>query len=179
MGQCNYWKRAYVLLLLSAAAAIASPAQTFTTLHSFDYTDGQAPYGLVQATNGYFYGTTYSGGANDDGTVFKITPTGTLTMLHSFTGRPPMAGLTPMHGLQNHPKRHADDSAQLRRNGRRQPLCGASPGHRWEPLRDHRLWRRQHDGLRRHRLWDRLQNRPDRHGDHALQLLLAKRLHGR
>jgi uncharacterized repeat protein (TIGR03803 family) len=53
-------------------------------LHSFDYTDGQAPYGLVQATNGYFYGTTYSGGANDDGTVFKITPTGTLTMLHSF-----------------------------------------------------------------------------------------------
>lgn len=59
-----------------------------TTLHSFDYDDGQNPSaGLVQATNGSFYGTTYGGGApNYDGTVFKITPSGTLTTLHSFAG---------------------------------------------------------------------------------------------
>jgi uncharacterized repeat protein (TIGR03803 family) len=50
----------------------------------------------VQATNGDLYGTTSSGGANDDGTVFKITPTGTLTRLHSFDGTD---GETPVAGL--------------------------------------------------------------------------------
>jgi uncharacterized repeat protein (TIGR03803 family) len=60
-----------------------------TTLYSFcaqpSCTDGAEPLaGLVQATNGNFYGTTYSGGANNDGTVFKITPAGVLTTLHSF-----------------------------------------------------------------------------------------------
>jgi uncharacterized repeat protein (TIGR03803 family) len=65
--------------------AVALPAQTFTTLHSFDYMDGYAPEAaLVQGTNGNFYGTTFFGGANYAGTVFKITPSGTLTTLHSF-----------------------------------------------------------------------------------------------
>ena len=46
-----------------------------TTLFSFDGTDGFTPYGtLVQATNGSFYGTTYAGGAKNDGTVFKLSP---------------------------------------------------------------------------------------------------------
>jgi uncharacterized repeat protein (TIGR03803 family) len=35
--------------------------------------------------DGNFYGTTYSGGANGYGTIFKITHSGTLTTLHSFT----------------------------------------------------------------------------------------------
>jgi uncharacterized repeat protein (TIGR03803 family) len=53
-------------------------------------TDGASPYaGLVQATDGNFYGTTYTGGASSNcqggcGTVFRITPGGTLTTLHSF-----------------------------------------------------------------------------------------------
>jgi uncharacterized repeat protein (TIGR03803 family) len=60
-------------------------AQTFTTLHSFDGTDGESPEArLVQATDGSFYGTTADGGANDGGTVFKITASGTLTALYSF-----------------------------------------------------------------------------------------------
>ena len=43
--------------------------------------------GLVQASDGNFYGTTLGGGANGGyGTVFKITPGGTLTTLHSFDG---------------------------------------------------------------------------------------------
>jgi uncharacterized repeat protein (TIGR03803 family) len=43
------------------------------------------PNGLVQATNGDFYGTTCCGGAHGYyGTIFKITPGGTLTTLHSF-----------------------------------------------------------------------------------------------
>jgi hypothetical protein len=49
-------------------------------LHSFDATDGADPWtGLVQATDGDFYGTTSS-------TVFKITPSGALTTLHNFDG---------------------------------------------------------------------------------------------
>src|ERR1700691_577861 len=60
-----------------------------TTLHSFcsqtGCADGQNTYaGLVQGTDGDFYGTTYLGGATGNGTVFKITPTGTLTTLYSF-----------------------------------------------------------------------------------------------
>ena len=35
---------------------------------------------------GSLYGTTSAGGANDDGTVFKIGPNGTETILHSFAG---------------------------------------------------------------------------------------------
>jgi uncharacterized repeat protein (TIGR03803 family) len=144
MSKLNFlWKRAHAVFVLCAAAT-AAPAQTFTTLHSFDLTDGAGPEatllqatdgnlygttdsgggpgicdigcgtvfkitpsgtltkiysfctqmfcpdgadpeaGLVQANNGNFYGTTYGGGANDEGTVFKITPAGTLTTLHSF-----------------------------------------------------------------------------------------------
>src|SRR5580704_17992785 len=54
---------------------------TFTTLHSFDSTDGDAPRGPVQATDGNFYGTTNQCGAHGGGTVFKITPSGKLTTL--------------------------------------------------------------------------------------------------
>jgi uncharacterized repeat protein (TIGR03803 family) len=72
-----------------------NPTGTLTTLYSFcaltNCADGTAPFaGLVQATGGNFYGTTEFGGViNDDcvngcGTVFKITPAGTLTTLYSF-----------------------------------------------------------------------------------------------
>jgi len=85
MGKVNRWKTAFAVCVLCAATAIALPAQTFTVLHSFDGTDGDQPYaGLVQATNGNLYGTTRYGGAHNDGTVFKITPSGTLTTLYSF-----------------------------------------------------------------------------------------------
>ena len=63
-----------------------TPSGTLTTLHSFDGTDGTYPNGLIQATNGNFYGTTSAGGANGRGTVFEITPGGTQTTLHSFDG---------------------------------------------------------------------------------------------
>jgi len=47
--------------------------------------DGNGPgAGLVQSTDGNFYGTTAMGGAFGWGTVFKITPEGVLTSLYSF-----------------------------------------------------------------------------------------------
>jgi uncharacterized repeat protein (TIGR03803 family) len=60
--------------------------------------DGGTPEsGLIQATDGNFYGTTSQGGASNTGTVFRITSAGTLTTLHSFTsavdGAAPLAGL--------------------------------------------------------------------------------------
>ena len=61
-----------------------TPEGMLTTLHSFDGTDGSGPTGLVQATDGSFYGTTESDGLYGYGTVFKITPQGTLTTLYNF-----------------------------------------------------------------------------------------------
>jgi uncharacterized repeat protein (TIGR03803 family) len=66
-----------------------TPGGKLTTLYSFcaqaNCADGFYPNGLTQATNRDFYGTTNQGGANNGaGTVFKITPAGTLTTLYSF-----------------------------------------------------------------------------------------------
>jgi uncharacterized repeat protein (TIGR03803 family) len=78
----------------AAASAPSHPAQdilsaqTFTTIHSFDGTDGKLPFAaLSQATDGNLYGTTYYGGANGSGNVFKITTAGTLTTAYSFCSR--------------------------------------------------------------------------------------------
>ena len=76
-----------------------TPAGTLTTLWQFNgITDGnQLVAGLVQGTNGNFYGTTFGGGAFGAGTVFTITPSGTLTTLYSFTGD--ADGAEPVGGL--------------------------------------------------------------------------------
>jgi uncharacterized repeat protein (TIGR03803 family) len=72
----------------------------FNSLYSFtNGIDGANPYaGLAQGANGAFYGTTVNGGSNNNGAVFEITSTGTLTPLYSFTngvdGSQPRAGLT-------------------------------------------------------------------------------------
>jgi uncharacterized repeat protein (TIGR03803 family) len=86
MSKFNWGMRPCGVFLLWLAAAIALPAQTFTTLHSFDNgTDGESPEaGLVQGTDGKFYGTTELGGTNGYGTVFSITADGKLATLHSF-----------------------------------------------------------------------------------------------
>jgi uncharacterized repeat protein (TIGR03803 family) len=65
-----------------------TPAGKLTTLHKFTFgSDGAEPYdALIQANDGNFYGTAQFGGAHQLGVVFKITPQGTLTTLHSFNG---------------------------------------------------------------------------------------------
>src|ERR1022692_4206270 len=107
LSKLNWGTRACAVLVLCATTAIALPAQiaTLTTIHRFcsqsGCPDGANPWaGLVQATNGGLYGTTYYGGTNSAGTIFKITPGGTLTTLYSFCpqtnctdGFGPQAGL--------------------------------------------------------------------------------------
>jgi uncharacterized repeat protein (TIGR03803 family) len=63
-----------------------SPGGTLKTLYSFgDGTDGDAPFAaLVQGVDGDLYGTTESGGAYNQGALFKITTQGVLTTVHSF-----------------------------------------------------------------------------------------------
>jgi uncharacterized repeat protein (TIGR03803 family) len=57
-----------------------------TTLHSFcgSCGEGTVPNSLAQAVNGSFYGTTFLGGANNAGTIFKMTAQGVVTTLYSF-----------------------------------------------------------------------------------------------
>jgi uncharacterized repeat protein (TIGR03803 family) len=78
-----------------------TPSGTETVLHVFPKTgsDGETPYaGVIQGSDGNLYGTTYFGGANGLGTVFKVTPGGTETVLYSFAagndGEHPYAGVT-------------------------------------------------------------------------------------
>jgi len=76
-----------------------TPDGVLTTVTDFSVPNGPNPYdaGLVQGSDGNFYGTTGSGGSGDEGTVFKVTPGGSLTTLVSFLrsehGEGPLAGL--------------------------------------------------------------------------------------
>ena len=77
--------RACTVLILATGIAAQAQSYTETVLHNFEYTDGAFPtQNIIQAHDGNFYGTTYTGGANEYGVAFKITPSGTLTALHSF-----------------------------------------------------------------------------------------------
>jgi uncharacterized repeat protein (TIGR03803 family) len=92
-----------ILVLFFAVTAIASHAQTFTTLANFNTLNGDYPRGpLTQGFDGNFYGTTYFGGntGHDAGVVFRITPSGTLTDIYNFCsqtncedGQYPFSGL--------------------------------------------------------------------------------------
>jgi uncharacterized repeat protein (TIGR03803 family) len=64
-----------------------APSGAVTPLYSFtNGVDGSYPLaGLVQGADGNFYGTTYSGGTNKQGGIFRITSAGVLTPLYSFT----------------------------------------------------------------------------------------------
>jgi uncharacterized repeat protein (TIGR03803 family) len=91
--------------ITATSGAVASPpvtltvtARTESVLWSFGSgNDGVLPLGgLVQGTDGNFYGTTTAGGANGNGTVFRLTPAGVESVLYSFDyvdGNYPGAGL--------------------------------------------------------------------------------------
>ncbi len=84
--------------VLTAVSATASGV-ALSNLYSFAGTaDGGGPNGLMQETNGNFYGTTQSGGSNSSGTVFEITPDGVETTLYSFDPSD-SGGFSPVAGL--------------------------------------------------------------------------------
>ena len=91
--------------LTGTVMARRAEAQTFTTLHNFSGSpnDGGKPAaGLIRDSSGDLYGTTVYGGSSTAcspgcGTVFKLDASGTMSVLHNFSGGDgvsPTAGLT-------------------------------------------------------------------------------------
>ncbi len=85
--------RVYTNVVVTAGRLLAVGGVSFinqeSILHSFSGypLDGASSYaGLIQGSDGSFYGTTYGGGSNHNGSVFKIIPAGLETMLYSFQG---------------------------------------------------------------------------------------------
>ncbi len=86
-----------------------SLAGELTTLYSFPNLPEEEPWaGVIQATDGNFYGTTLYGGTpcplygmnGGCGTIYRMTPDGALTTLYNFCSLPNCAdGATPYAGL--------------------------------------------------------------------------------
>jgi uncharacterized protein (TIGR03437 family) len=103
------YNRTFVLQLISATlflftTSFVSSAQTFTTVFAPNFSNGSNPStpngaALVQGPDGNFYGTTGGGGVNNGGcgTVYQLTPSGTITTLHSFNYS--VDGCDPTSGL--------------------------------------------------------------------------------
>jgi uncharacterized repeat protein (TIGR03803 family) len=68
-----------------------APDGTATIFHTFyqisgqSNVDGMSPNPIIEASDGNFYGSTINGGAGDLGTIFKITPAGTFTVIFTFS----------------------------------------------------------------------------------------------
>jgi uncharacterized repeat protein (TIGR03803 family) len=100
----NATRRNWIGHLILSSLLLLVPSILFAQvqleiLHAFPGPGAVDPLrvSLLQATDGNFYGTTVSGGAADNGTVFRMTPEGTVTILHAFArgsdGAFPYAGL--------------------------------------------------------------------------------------
>jgi uncharacterized repeat protein (TIGR03803 family) len=81
-----------------------TPAKVLTVLYNFDATgataDGVRPYaGLIQASDGNFYGVASAGGTNAAGTLYEITATGSYSSLYNFV---PATGSLPFATLRQH-----------------------------------------------------------------------------
>jgi uncharacterized repeat protein (TIGR03803 family) len=86
-GKCSGSRRVCAAVLFCAAFAITASAQTLTTLVDFAGASSPFPSALIQGSDGNFYATTKLGGTNNLGSVFKLTPSGTLITLYSFCSR--------------------------------------------------------------------------------------------
>ena len=102
MTKLSTWKMASTILLLCAATAIASRAQTFTKIADLGDALGSNPDSMffVQGEDGNLYGTNSDVIGGSGGTIFKITPSGTATVLYTFCSQPNCAdGSIPGSGV--------------------------------------------------------------------------------
>lgn len=99
LGVCCKYLLVCGLASLVVLAAGTANAAAFKVLYYFKGgSDGSRPRaGLTMDGQGNLYGTTMQGGAHDAGTVFKLAPDGTETILHSFGGE--NDGLFPQSSL--------------------------------------------------------------------------------
>ena len=95
-----------VLAVLMVALTVVPTvlAQTFTVLHTFNgRPDGREPIaGVTKDAAGNLYGTTYYGGANDVGLVYKLAHRGSgwvLSPLYSFQQAKALDGSAPVGGV--------------------------------------------------------------------------------
>jgi uncharacterized repeat protein (TIGR03803 family) len=73
-------------LLPGSVVYKVTPAGVFTTLHTMTSADGYDGGGLIRGSDGSFYGASYYGGTNNDGTIFKVSSNGVYTVLYNFNG---------------------------------------------------------------------------------------------
>lgn len=102
MGNSRFARPICLIAALCVASTIAAPAQTFTTILSFDSTNGSFPLApLTQGRNGNFFGTTTYGGIYIWGAMFEVAPSGAVPWTYSFcaSGWPCADGINPQAGL--------------------------------------------------------------------------------
>ena len=146
------WSRAATAISMARLLAAAdqrrlgtvfkiSATGALTTLYSFTggMDGGHPKAGLVQGSDGNFYGTTLFGGYRNNlnnygnGTVFKISATGALTTLYSFTGG--KDGGTPYAGLVQGSDGNFYGTTVVRRQHQRRL---------WHSLQNQRHWGADH-----------------------------------
>jgi uncharacterized repeat protein (TIGR03803 family) len=83
---------ALAVLAFTFSLAVCAQAQTVTNLANFDGSNGHDPQGgVIQATDGNFYGVTFTGGTKDSGSMFQLSPGGQLRSIYSFCSQPKCA----------------------------------------------------------------------------------------
>jgi uncharacterized repeat protein (TIGR03803 family) len=91
---------ALAIIVFTSAAVTVAQAQTFTVLYNFGGVTRNPHYPsngpIAQGRDGDLYSTTTDGGSTNSGTIFKITPTGLLTVVSNLGGN---AGSNPYGGL--------------------------------------------------------------------------------
>ncbi|MGP0019298.1 MAG: choice-of-anchor tandem repeat GloVer-containing protein [Candidatus Sulfotelmatobacter sp.] len=98
----NFMATVIAAAILALCEAVTAQTVTYTDLHDFNPSAGDPATlfdsGLIpQGRDGEFYGTSQYGGTSNQGTVFKVSPTGTPTILASLDstdGEYPTCGLT-------------------------------------------------------------------------------------
>ena len=84
-GSLNVWRNACAFLLFfTILGSVSLVAQTVSLVATFNGANGQEPNSIMQGIDGNFYGTTAFGGTYREGTIFQVTPSGSLTSLYSF-----------------------------------------------------------------------------------------------